>query len=76
MSIDYIFIFTTGATMLIFTFPVLFVASLGCVYLHLGKKLNDHHNKKERYVYIYTRTFLFFFIQLLLLFLLIYMAEY
>ncbi|GMY23712.1 ferric reduction oxidase 2 [Fagus crenata] len=34
-----------GAMMLIFTFPVLFVASLGCIYLHLVKKLND--NKKE-----------------------------
>jgi hypothetical protein len=44
--------------MLIFTFPVLFVASLGCVYLHLGKKLND--NKKERYPLF----FLFFYFNL------------
>ncbi|KAL6323155.1 hypothetical protein AAG906_027433 [Vitis piasezkii] len=31
-----------GTTMLIYTFPVLFAAVLGCVYLHLGKKLNDN----------------------------------
>ncbi|KAL3517196.1 hypothetical protein ACH5RR_024098 [Cinchona calisaya] len=29
---------TQGANFLIFTFPVLFVAVLGCFYLHLGKK--------------------------------------
>ncbi|XP_038682827.1 ferric reduction oxidase 2-like [Tripterygium wilfordii] len=33
-----------GATLLIFTFPILFIAVLGCVYLHLkGKRLN-HQN--------------------------------
>lgn len=30
-----------GYTMLMFTFPVLFIASLGCVYLHLGNKSSE-----------------------------------
>ncbi|XP_077248173.1 ferric reduction oxidase 2-like isoform X2 [Tasmannia lanceolata] len=29
---------TQCANMLIYTFPILFIAALGCVYLHLGKK--------------------------------------
>jgi hypothetical protein len=49
--------------MLIFTFPVLFVASLGCVYLHLGKKLNDHYNKKERYpLFLFSFNYYYLFI--------------
>ncbi|KAK6162288.1 hypothetical protein DH2020_002129 [Rehmannia glutinosa] len=36
---------TQGATYLVFTFPILFVAILGCVYLHLGKKSRDNHNR-------------------------------
>ncbi|KAL5859659.1 hypothetical protein ACOSQ4_000955 [Xanthoceras sorbifolium] len=31
-----------GTTLLIYTFPILFMAVLGCIYLHLGKKLNEH----------------------------------
>ncbi|KAF8380183.1 hypothetical protein HHK36_027665 [Tetracentron sinense] len=27
-----------GPTILVYTFPILFIAALGCVYLHLGKK--------------------------------------
>ncbi|KAK8513259.1 hypothetical protein V6N11_013138 [Hibiscus sabdariffa] len=27
-----------GSTMLVYTFPILFIATMGCVYLHLGKK--------------------------------------
>eukprot|EP00268_Persea_americana_P057078 TRINITY_DN6812_c0_g1_i2.p1 TRINITY_DN6812_c0_g1~~TRINITY_DN6812_c0_g1_i2.p1 ORF type:complete len:727 (-),score=63.26 TRINITY_DN6812_c0_g1_i2:431-2611(-) len=27
-----------GSTLLIFSFPILFIAALGCLYLHLGKK--------------------------------------
>ncbi|XP_015947735.2 ferric reduction oxidase 2-like [Arachis duranensis] len=30
-----------GTTLLIYTFPVLFIASLGCIYLHIVKKAND-----------------------------------
>ncbi|XWS50471.1 hypothetical protein CRYUN_Cryun12cG0090200 [Craigia yunnanensis] len=32
-----------GATMLIYTFPILFIATMGCIYLHLGKKHADHN---------------------------------
>ncbi|XP_031393556.1 ferric reduction oxidase 2-like isoform X2 [Punica granatum] len=35
------YIGTQGAKLLIYTFPVLFIATLSSVYLHLGKKLND-----------------------------------
>ncbi|KAJ4728237.1 Ferric reduction oxidase [Melia azedarach] len=34
-----------GTTLLIYTFPIIFIAVAGCVYLHLGKKSND--NKLE-----------------------------
>ncbi|KAK9279998.1 hypothetical protein L1049_013682 [Liquidambar formosana] len=41
-----------GATMLLYTFPILFVATLGSVYLHLGKKLShaglERNGKKNR----------------------------
>ncbi|KAE9595488.1 hypothetical protein Lal_00030929 [Lupinus albus] len=30
-----------GASFLIYTFPVLFMAALGCLYLHIAKKSND-----------------------------------
>ncbi|XP_022770466.1 ferric reduction oxidase 2-like [Durio zibethinus] len=33
---------TQGSNMLIWTFPVLFVATLGSLYLHLGKNLNEN----------------------------------
>ncbi|XP_073270870.1 ferric reduction oxidase 2-like [Primulina huaijiensis] len=36
---------TQGATYLVFTFPILFIATLGCVYLHLGKKTSENHTK-------------------------------
>ncbi|KAG8391862.1 hypothetical protein BUALT_Bualt01G0231100 [Buddleja alternifolia] len=36
-----------GATYLVFTFPVLFIAVLGGVYVHLGKKSKDNHTKRE-----------------------------
>ncbi|KAI4355112.1 hypothetical protein L6164_003916 [Bauhinia variegata] len=32
---------TQGATLLLFTFPVLFMAAFGCVYLYLAKRAND-----------------------------------
>ncbi|CAI9103762.1 OLC1v1002306C1 [Oldenlandia corymbosa var. corymbosa] len=43
---------TQGTNILIFTFPVLFVAALGCVYLHLRKKStvnggHYHHSNGE-----------------------------
>ncbi|KAL2336002.1 hypothetical protein Fmac_010448 [Flemingia macrophylla] len=34
-----------GAYLLMYTFPVLLVATLGCVYLHIAKKLNDSNTK-------------------------------
>lgn len=37
-----------GSNIVMFTFPILFLALLGCVFLHLGKKLNDY--KMERCV--------------------------
>ncbi|XP_027108407.1 ferric reduction oxidase 2-like [Coffea arabica] len=37
-----------GANFLVFTFPVLFVAALGCVFLHLGKKRSNEHDSKRR----------------------------
>ncbi|KAK9207329.1 hypothetical protein WN943_017614 [Citrus x changshan-huyou] len=32
-----------GTTLLIYTFPILFIAVTGCLYLHLGNKLNDNN---------------------------------
>ncbi|XVE64268.1 hypothetical protein DITRI_Ditri07aG0087100 [Diplodiscus trichospermus] len=32
-----------GAIMLIYTFPILFIAAMGCIYLHLGKKQADRN---------------------------------
>ncbi|CAK9156739.1 unnamed protein product [Ilex paraguariensis] len=49
---------TQGATILIYTFPVLFIAALGCVYLHLGKKLSDNNmesNTEKRRLAIWKR---------------------
>ncbi|KAL5727281.1 ferric-chelate reductase (NADH) [Ranunculus cassubicifolius] len=34
-----------GANILVFTFPMLFIAALGCVYLHFGKKSEDNYIK-------------------------------
>lgn len=34
--------FCAGANLLIYTFPVLLIATLGCLYLHLGKKCVDY----------------------------------
>ncbi|XAR54036.1 Ferric-chelate reductase (NADH) [Bertholletia excelsa] len=39
-----------GATILIYTFPMLFIALLGCVYLHLGKKYNSSRMESVRKV--------------------------
>ncbi|EYU32156.1 hypothetical protein ABFS82_02G166300 [Erythranthe guttata] len=36
-----------GATYLVFAFPILFIAVLGCVYVYLGKKSIDNHTKGE-----------------------------
>ncbi|KAF9610787.1 hypothetical protein IFM89_024896 [Coptis chinensis] len=35
-----------GATLLVYTSPMLFIAVLGCVYLHLEKKCEDNHSKR------------------------------
>lgn len=34
-----------GPIMLDFTFPILFIAVLGCLYLHLGKKVTSHTSR-------------------------------
>ncbi|XP_024176269.1 ferric reduction oxidase 2 isoform X1 [Rosa chinensis] len=31
-----------GSTLLFYTFPIMFIAVMGCVYLHLGKKITDY----------------------------------
>ncbi|GMN44990.1 hypothetical protein TIFTF001_014179 [Ficus carica] len=36
-----------GFTLLLYTFPVLLFAVLGCVYIHLGKKLDGHVHNME-----------------------------
>ncbi|KAF3441539.1 hypothetical protein FNV43_RR15453 [Rhamnella rubrinervis] len=36
-----------GTNLLISTFPILFIAVLGCVYHHLGKKLEDHNHQQS-----------------------------
>nr|KYP77110.1 hypothetical protein KK1_021381 [Cajanus cajan] len=49
-----------GANLLMYTFPVLLVATLGCVYLHIAKKVNDSNKescnaKKQHKVIIWKR---------------------
>ncbi|XP_058086670.1 ferric reduction oxidase 2-like [Magnolia sinica] len=39
---------TQGANMLTFTFPILFIAALGCVYLHLRKKDGSYNGCNGR----------------------------
>lgn len=36
-----------GANLLIWAFPVLSVAVLGCIYLHVGKQLNQNYDQSE-----------------------------
>ncbi|XP_057495747.1 ferric reduction oxidase 2-like [Actinidia eriantha] len=36
-----------GPTILLYTFPILFIAVLGCVYLHLGKKSSSHNIERN-----------------------------
>ncbi|KAL5813072.1 hypothetical protein ACOSQ3_028022 [Xanthoceras sorbifolium] len=36
-----------GATTLIYLFPILFIATLGCLYLHLQNNSTDHHKGKR-----------------------------
>ncbi|XP_068314564.1 ferric reduction oxidase 2-like isoform X1 [Pyrus communis] len=50
------FLGSAGANLLVYTFPILFIAVLGCVYLHLGNQLNDrkmesrsNDRKKKRF---------------------------
>ncbi|GMP61385.1 hypothetical protein CsSME_00023875 [Camellia sinensis var. sinensis] len=49
---------TQGTTILLYTFPILFVAVLGCVYLHLGQKdgsNNIESNGKKHKLSIWKR---------------------
>ncbi|KAL5727280.1 ferric-chelate reductase (NADH) [Ranunculus cassubicifolius] len=39
---------TQGTNILVFVFPMLFLAALGCVFLHLGKKCGDNHSPDEK----------------------------
>ncbi|CAI0546538.1 unnamed protein product [Linum tenue] len=39
---NFTFIGAQGQNTLIFTFPIIFIAVMACLYLHLGKKLGDH----------------------------------
>ncbi|GFQ00104.1 ferric reduction oxidase 2 [Phtheirospermum japonicum] len=41
-----------GPIMLDLTFPILFIAILGCLYLHLGKKKTNNVTTKRYYIYI------------------------
>ncbi|CAL5400972.1 unnamed protein product [Camellia sinensis] len=38
---------TQGTTILLYTFPILFIAVLGCVYLHSGKKYGSNNIKSN-----------------------------
>ena len=38
----FVFVNHAGANILIYTFPVLFITVLGCLYLHQGKNDVDH----------------------------------
>ncbi|XP_002511897.2 ferric reduction oxidase 2 isoform X1 [Ricinus communis] len=42
-NVNSVYFGVQGATILTFSFPVLFIAVLGCVYLHLGKR-SGHNN--------------------------------
>ncbi|KAI3850897.1 hypothetical protein MKX03_035952 [Papaver bracteatum] len=39
---------SAGARLLIYTFPMLFIAALGCVYLHLTKNSEDNYKKSDK----------------------------
>ncbi|EPS59494.1 hypothetical protein M569_15313, partial [Genlisea aurea] len=47
-STDSTFFGIQGPIMLDFTFPILFIAALGCFYLHLGKKIHQKPSKGGR----------------------------
>ncbi|KAK6239803.1 hypothetical protein QUC31_005272 [Theobroma cacao] len=52
---------TQGSNILIWTFPVLLVAALGSLYLHLGKNLNEnvlHSNERKRRLALWKRPLL------------------
>ncbi|KAK1376191.1 Ferric reduction oxidase 2 [Heracleum sosnowskyi] len=46
---------TQGSTLLVNTFPVLFAAVLGCIYLHLGKKIHNQGDSKRRGVGVWRK---------------------
>ncbi|KAL2336000.1 hypothetical protein Fmac_010446 [Flemingia macrophylla] len=53
---------TKGAILLMYTFPVMLMATLGCLYVHLAKKINDsnvqRNNGKKQKVSIWKRAVL------------------
>ncbi|KAA8520659.1 hypothetical protein F0562_014915 [Nyssa sinensis] len=38
-----------GLNILIYTFPILLISALGCIYLHLGKKESDNYNMESNF---------------------------
>ncbi|WCJ22746.1 ferric reduction oxidase 2 [Euphorbia peplus] len=46
-SVNSTYFGTQGLTFLVFLSPILLVAVLGCVYLHLGKSSSNHNNKDD-----------------------------
>ncbi|PON58180.1 Cytochrome b245, heavy chain [Parasponia andersonii] len=40
-----------GANILIYTFPILFIATLSCLYLHIRKKMDDNNTERRENVY-------------------------
>ncbi|CAJ1950187.1 unnamed protein product [Sphenostylis stenocarpa] len=53
---------SSGANLLMYTFPILLIATLGCVYLHIGKRANGSNtesgNSKKDEVTIWKRSVL------------------
>ncbi|XP_065859695.1 ferric reduction oxidase 2-like isoform X2 [Euphorbia lathyris] len=47
-SVDSSYFGNQGLTFLVFLFPILFVAVLGCIYLHLGNTSSKNHNKDDK----------------------------
>lgn len=48
LPVTFPFFFLAGANILIYTFPILSIAILSCLYLHIRKKMAD--NNTERYL--------------------------
>ncbi|KAJ4953674.1 hypothetical protein NE237_030506 [Protea cynaroides] len=58
LAIPYHYWTLPGDTILMFTFPILLIASLGCVYLYLGKKYGASESNHGRRLASWSRTVL------------------